>query len=104
MSLMSSITAPLVRCMFLFRKVLSHFLPCLMLLWAVRQVMLASLMAAGTGINLTSANHCFICDREFGTRANFSNFASLHCIDVYTAGRPGYTAACSHGEAAFMHT
>lgn len=26
------------------------------------QVMLASLTAAGTGINLTSANHCFICD------------------------------------------
>lgn len=29
-----------------------------------RKVMLASLMAAGTGVNLTSANHCFICDRE----------------------------------------
>lgn len=29
------------------------------------QVMLASLTAAGTGINLTSANHCFICDRKF---------------------------------------
>lgn len=27
--------------------------------------MLASLMAAGTGINLTSANHCFIADREW---------------------------------------
>ncbi|CAM9189972.1 unnamed protein product [Ascophyllum nodosum] len=26
------------------------------------EVMLASLTAAGTGINLTSANHCFICD------------------------------------------
>ena len=29
--------------------------------------MLASLMAAGTGINLTSANHCFICDRELSS-------------------------------------
>ncbi|CAN0464291.1 unnamed protein product, partial [Scytosiphon promiscuus] len=56
---------------------LTRYSPCHRLSLAARQVMLASLMAAGTGINLTSANHCFIADREFGPVVRFSRVCSL---------------------------
>eukprot|EP00903_Cladosiphon_okamuranus_P011919 g11195.t1 len=44
------------------------------------EVMLASLMAAGTGVNLTSANHCFICDPWWNASVESQAMDRVHRI------------------------